>query len=78
MNGKVIRVVDSNKFITLLIWIQEDGVCGRTYTGEKYRNYHNWCDFKVGDHIGGLEWKDKARKILDADSPVYSLEEVTV
>ena len=71
MLGKIIRVVESGKFKTILIWLEEVGSCGRTYTGEKYRNYHTWEQFKVGDWVEGLEWKDEKKKLLDADSPVH-------
>lgn len=73
MNGKIIRVVEGEKFLTFLIWLKE-GVCGRTYSGPSYRNFDHWKDFKVGDSVGGLEWKDKNKKILDADSPVYLIQ----
>jgi hypothetical protein len=74
MEGKILRVVDSGQFKTYLIWLKDLSACGRTYTGASYRNYGNWCDFKIGDHITGLEWRDESRKILDADSPVHLIQ----
>jgi len=74
MEGKVIRIVEGEKFNTFLIWLKESGVCGRTYTGATYRNWESWRDIKVGDYIGGLAWKDEERKILDADSPVHLIQ----
>ncbi len=72
MEGKINRIIESGKFITLIIWLKT-GEYGRTYTGTMYRNYEIWKDLKVGDHISGLNWKDKARKIIDADSPIIIL-----
>lgn len=72
MEGKINRIIESGKLITIIIWLKT-GEYGRTYTGTMYRNYEIWKDLKVGDHITGLAWKDKVRKIIDGDSPVSVL-----
>ena len=69
MNGELRRVTNGGRFQCLLIKF-ENGKWGRTYTGEDFRNFDLWRDFKVGDHITGLKWKDEKKGILDADSPV--------
>jgi hypothetical protein len=70
MEGKIIRISRVNNGVMFLVWFKGREY-GRTYTGEKYRNYELWKDLKVGDKIDGLSWKDKTRSIIDADSPVY-------
>ena len=69
MNGIIKRITNIGESIMYLIWTKSEGH-GRTYTGEKYRNYANWKDLRVGDHVNGLKWKDKKRGIIDGDSPV--------
>lgn len=71
MQGKIIRIVECENAIMYLIWLKEMNVSARTYTGEGYRNFINWKDLKIGDHLEGLQWKDEKRKLLDADSPVH-------
>ncbi|MFH1608690.1 MAG: hypothetical protein ABH951_01575 [Patescibacteria group bacterium] len=70
MKGKIIRITDSNKFITFLFWI-ENKIYALMYTGKQYRNYAIWSQFKIGDWVEGLEWKDEKKKIINADSPVH-------
>jgi hypothetical protein len=41
------------------------------YTGKQYRNYEVWSQFKVGDCVDGLEWRDEKKKLINADSPVH-------
>ena len=70
MKGKIIRITDSDKFITFLFWL-ENKVYPLMYTGKQYRNYSVWSQFKVGDWVEGLEWKDESKKLINADSPVH-------
>jgi len=70
MKGQLIRATESNDFVTLLFKL-EDKRYALTYTGKKYRNYSVWSQFKVGDLVEGLEWKDEKKKLLNADSPVH-------
>lgn len=74
MIGKIIRIAECGNVTMYLIWLRDLNICGRTYTGESYRNFINWKDLKVGDFIDGLQWKDEKKKILDADSPVHVTE----
>lgn len=70
MKGKIIRITDSQKFVTFLFWFEEK-IYGLMYTGKQYRNYAVWGQFKVGDWVDGLEWKDEKKKLINADSPVH-------
>ena len=70
MKGQLIRSSNSKGFITLLFKL-EGGKYGRTYTGEQYRNYAVWSQFKIGDWVEDLNWKDESKGLLDADSPVH-------
>jgi hypothetical protein len=70
MKGKIKNIVPVGKVKMYLIWLEEFGVFGRTYSGSIYRNYDYWRDLKIGDWVVGLEWKDKKKAILDADSPI--------
>lgn len=72
MKAKIKRINNSPKFISYLFWM-EDGSYPIMYTGKQYRNYSNWKDLKVGDWVDGLDWKDKSKKLIDADSPVHLL-----
>ena len=72
MEGKIIRVTPVNDGVMFLVWF-EGKKYGRTYTGEKYRNFDNWRDLKVGDKIGGLVWKDERRGLIDGDSNAHLL-----
>ena len=70
MRGKIIRITDSNKFVTFLFWFDNKSY-GLMYTGKQYRNYSIWSQFKVGDWVEGLEWKDGLRRLINGDSPVH-------
>ena len=70
MEGQIIRVVDVRDGVMYLVWFGGSKY-GRTYTGEKYRNFDNWKDLKVGDKIGGLIWKDEDGGLVDGDSSVH-------
>jgi hypothetical protein len=70
MKGTIIRVTPSGDYVLVLIQV-EDGRYGRTYTGDRYRNYHFWREMKIGDHITGLRWKREDRLLIDGDSPVH-------
>lgn len=70
MTGQLIRVSGLSGFTTLLFKF-ENGKYGRTYTGDKYRNYSIWSQFKIGDSISGLEWKDEKKLIINGDSPAH-------
>lgn len=71
MKGKIKNIVPAGKSKMYLIWLEEIGGFGRTYTGPTYRNYDYWKELKIGDWIEGLVWKDEGRKILDADSHIF-------
>ena len=70
MKAKIIRITDSGAFITYLFWLEEKAY-PLMYTGKQYRNYSVWSQFKVGDWVEGLEWKDEKKKLINADSPVH-------
>ncbi|OHB14698.1 MAG: hypothetical protein A2431_00625 [Candidatus Zambryskibacteria bacterium RIFOXYC1_FULL_39_10] len=70
MKAKIIRITDSDRFITFLFWLEGKNY-PLMYTGKQYRNYEIWSQFKVGDWVEGLEWKDEKKKLIDADSPVH-------
>ena len=70
MKAKIVRITDSGKFITFLFWTEE-GIYPLMYTGKQYRNYEIWKQFKVGDWVNGLQWKNDKKKLIDADSPVH-------
>lgn len=71
MKGKIIRITDSSKFVTYLFWFEDGKKYGVMYTGKQYRNYAIWGQFKVGDWVEGLEWRDGNKKLINADSPVH-------
>lgn len=78
MLGEIRRIISSGEFVTYIVRVQETETetrIGRTYTGETYRNYSHWKEFKVGDKIEGVKWKDRDRGIIDADSPVDLMDE---
>lgn len=70
MKGKLIRITHSGDFVTVLfkLGVKEYGF---TYTGEQYRNYSTWKQFKIGDEVDGLKWNDEKKRRIDADSPVH-------
>lgn len=70
MKGKIIRITNADKFATFLFWIEGKGY-PLMYTGKQYRNFAVWRQFKIGDWVDGLEWKDEKKKLINADSPVY-------
>jgi hypothetical protein len=70
MSGRIVRITPGDAYVLVLIQV-EDGRFGRTYTGARYRNYHFWCELKVGDYVAGLRWKKEDQLIIDADSPVH-------
>lgn len=72
MKGELIRVSPSTGYTTFLLRMQ-DGGYGLTYTGEQFRNFPAWSQLRVGDFVDGLEWKNKERHIIDADSPVHTI-----
>ena len=76
MEGQIKRIIPSGEFVTYIIWIKEDEVTGRTYSGRQFRNYSYWKELKVGDWVGGLRWQNKEKAIIDGDSPVYFLQEL--
>jgi len=71
MKGKIVRIVPSGNFITIIIRIIKIDKCGRTYTGKNYRNFALWSELKEGDLVDGLKWLDEDRGIIDGDSPVH-------
>jgi hypothetical protein len=70
MKGQLIRITPSKAFVALLFKLGEK-TYGLTYTGEQYRNYPVWSQFRIGDWVDGLKWKDEKKRIIDADSPVH-------
>jgi hypothetical protein len=77
MSGRIVRISPGDSYVLVLIQV-EDGRYGRTYTGERYRNYHFWRELKVGDFITGLKWKKEAQLIIDADSPVHLAQDALI
>ncbi len=78
IDGCLIRITDSGKFTTYLFRLADGGV-GRVFTGQNYRNFHNWKDLNIGDVVSGLVWYDEMKGILNGDSPVHlSLIEMSV
>jgi len=75
MEGQIKRIIPSGEFVTFIIHVKDVQSCSRTFTGQKYRNFAYWRDLKVGDWIAGLRWLDEAKGIIDADSPVYLLQD---
>jgi len=71
LNGTIIRRVEKDENFLMLLFKFGEKKYGRTYTGSQYRNYPDWKDLKVGDLVGGLQWKDEKLGIIDADSPVH-------
>lgn len=71
MDGLLHRITEGGKFTTYLFKLS-NGSYGRVYTGEKYRNFHNWKDLQIGDLVSGLVWFDEIKGIIDGDSPVHS------
>ena len=74
MKGTLVRIAPSGGFETLLFKVGEKKY-GRTYTGKRYRNYSTWSQFKIGDEVDGLRWKDERRQIVDADSPAHLIQD---
>lgn len=74
MSGSIVRITPSGDYVLVLVRL-EDGRYGRTYTGERYRNYYFWRELKVGDLITGLRWKKESQLIIDADSPVHMVQD---
>jgi hypothetical protein len=70
IDGLLKRISEGGKFTTYLFRLS-DGTYGRVFSGPKYRNFHNWKDFKIGDMVSGLVWYDEVKGILDGDSPVH-------
>jgi len=72
MQGEILRIIPSGDFVTYIVKVSEKSPkTGRTYTGKSFRNYAFWKDFKVGDRISGIGWKNETRGIIDADSLVH-------
>ncbi len=70
MKGQIVGINPSGKF-TMIFFKLENGKSAHTFTGEQYRNFAVWSQFKVGDCVDGLEWRDEKKKLIDADSPVH-------
>jgi len=75
MDGQIKRIIPSGEFVTFIIQVKDVRSCSRTFTGQKYRNFAYWRDLKVGDCIAGVQWKNEQKGIVDADSPVYLLQD---
>ena len=63
-------ISSSENFINIFFKF-DNGKSAHTFTGKQYRNYAIWKQFKVGDCVEGLNWKNEKKKLVDADSPVY-------
>lgn len=70
MKGKILGITPSGKFVMVFLKLEGEK-SAHTFTGEQYRNYAIWSDFKVGDWIDGLEWRDEKKRLIDADSPAH-------
>ncbi len=67
--GTLTKITQHDKFDTYSFKLSDsNGGFGLTYTGPNYRNYANWKDYKIGDTVEGLTWKNKQKKLIDADS----------
>ena len=73
INGTIKKITEVKGGVMYLAHIDGEGY-GRTYSGERYRNYDNWKDLRVGDRVGGLRWKDKEKNLIDADSPICPID----
>ena len=74
MTGKLIRITPSGDFVTLLFKLGPKEYA-HTFTGERYRNYKVWSEFKIGDELDGLRWSDAKKKRIDADSPAHLIQD---
>lgn len=70
MKAQIMGMPPSGDFISVFFKFP-DGKSAHTFTGKKYRNYAVWGQFKVGDWVEGLNWKDEKKRLIDADSPAY-------
>lgn len=48
----------------------QNGDNATSYVVNGFRNEALWADLKIGDHVDGLKWKDEAKGIINADSPI--------
>lgn len=48
----------------------QNGDNATSYVVNGFRNEALWSDLKIGDHVDGLKWKDEAKGIINADSPI--------
>lgn len=74
MQGTIVRITHSGDLVTLLFRLGPKRY-GHTFTGERYRNYSIWSQFKIGDDVDGLSWKDERKQIIDADSPAHLVQD---
>jgi hypothetical protein len=70
MKGQIMGMNSSGNFINVFFKL-ENGKSAHTFTGKQYRNYAIWRQFKVGDWVEGLNWKNEGKRLIDADSPAY-------
>lgn len=73
MEGKITSCIEIKNYLLVTLRL-ENGVSAKTYIVKGFKNEQHWSHFKAGDLIGGLEWFDKGKKIVSADSPAYRLD----
>jgi hypothetical protein len=56
--------------LTLFKFKLSNGDNATSYVVDGFRNEALWSGLKMGDHVDGLKWKDEAKGIINADSPV--------
>lgn len=70
INAEIVGISPSGNFINIFFRL-DNGKSSHTFTGKQYRNYAIWSQFKVGDRVGGLNWKNEKKRLIDADSHAY-------
>ncbi|MEM5853837.1 MAG: hypothetical protein QW228_05710 [Candidatus Aenigmatarchaeota archaeon] len=83
MKGQIIKIKEDNFKDGKGYWVffkMEDGGSGLTYLLETFGNFNNWKPYlRVGQTLDGLRWKNKKKRIIDADSmisPTIDLEKM--
>ncbi len=74
MEGQIIWAHEFKTGHFIYVIRLENDISVKTYVVKGFKNWAAWKNFKAGDGIGGLDWFDKEKKIISADSPIYPLE----
>ncbi len=70
MEGKITFKKQIRSNLTLFKFKLPNGDNATSYIVGGFRNEALWTDLKIGDLVEGLRWKDEAKGIIDADSPI--------